>query len=171
MKKTIFISGPVRSGKSRLAVELAKKSGKRVVFLATAQALDPQMQRRIKAHKKERPAAWHTIEEPVAVAAVIKKRLAGELVILDCITLWLSNMLLAGLGLAVINARIKKFVETIKTCRAAVIIVSNEVGWGIVPENKLARDFRDIAGTANQKIAAVADEVYLCASGIPIRIK
>ena len=171
MGKTIFISGPARSGKSRLAMELAKKSGKRVVFLATAQAFDPEMQRRIKAHQKARPAGWLTVEEPREVSAIIKKRSSQEIVLLDCLTLWISNLLMAGQSVSAVNARIKKLAAAIKTCRAAAIVVSNEVGWGIVPENKLARDFRDIAGIANQKIAAVSNEVYLVVSGVPVRIK
>jgi adenosyl cobinamide kinase/adenosyl cobinamide phosphate guanylyltransferase len=170
-KKVIFITGSVRSGKSRLACEFARRSGLKVVFLATAQPLDKEMKKRISAHKRERPAGWLTVEESLDVNAVLKKRSSNEIVILDCLTLWLSNLLVAGQGISAVNARIKKIIQAIRDCRASIIIVSNEVGWGIVPENKLARDFRDIAGIANQKIAAVSDETYLCVVGVPVKVK
>ena len=170
----IFITGGARSGKSTLAVELAKKSNGKVAFIATAQAGDDEMKKRISLHKQERPKDWTTIEEPMDVASAIDSSCGHNVVIIDCMTLLVSNLLCLDENMAEtqwILEKIGQLVNPAKKFDGTVIIISNEVGMGIVPENKLARDFRDIAGKANQIIANSADQVYVCFSGIPLLIK
>ncbi|MCP4650507.1 MAG: bifunctional adenosylcobinamide kinase/adenosylcobinamide-phosphate guanylyltransferase [PVC group bacterium] len=171
MKNIIFITGSVRSGKSNYAVKLAKQSKQKIIFLATCTPADAEMKQRVRKHKKSRPKNWQTIEEPIDVISVLKQLKDDELVIFDCLTLWVSNLLLSGFEEKEVIKIIEKFVEQLKINKANVIIVSNEVGWGIVPENKLARVFRDIIGTAHQKIAKVSDEAYLMVAGMPMKIK
>jgi len=169
----IFISGGARSGKSSLAVQIAMKSNGKVAFIATAQAGDDEMERRILMHKKERPENWDTIEEPINVDSAIDMAKGNDILIIDCITLFISNMLCTDeeFNVSWVFEKIEKLVDSAKKFKGTVIIISNEVGMGIVPENKLARDFRDIAGKANQMIAQSADQVYICFSGIPLLIK
>jgi adenosylcobinamide kinase/adenosylcobinamide-phosphate guanylyltransferase len=170
----IFITGGARSGKSTLAVELAKKSNSKVAFIATAQAGDDEMERRIFLHKMERPQGWLTIEEPMNVSSAIDSAFGYDILIIDCITLLISNLLCSDENINEtkwILEKIEELVESARRFNGTVIIISNEVGMGIVPENKLARDFRDIAGKANQIIANSADQVYVCFSGIPLLIK
>ena len=171
----IFILGGARSGKSNFALKLAESIKGKRLYIATAEALDEEMEERIKKHKKERGNNWTTIEEPIKIADVIKKNKKYDVILLDCLTLWISNLMhkeARGKGQ---GARGKKNIETLmNTCansKTNIIIVSNEVGMGIVPDNPLARQFRDIAGFANQKIADAADEVYFMVSGIPMRMK
>lgn len=171
MKKIIFITGAVRSGKSRFAVKLAKKSGQRVVFIATCRPGNEEMDKRISRHRKERPLDWETVEEHIDLASVIKKFRKNQLVIIDCITLWISNLLLSGQKSGFISGIIRQFLAALRETPASVIIVSNEIGWGIVPDNKLSRDFRDLIGAVHQKIAKSGDEIYLMVSGIPLKIK
>ncbi|MFH2137369.1 MAG: bifunctional adenosylcobinamide kinase/adenosylcobinamide-phosphate guanylyltransferase [Candidatus Omnitrophota bacterium] len=170
MKKVILVTGSVRSGKSSYAVNLAKATKAKVSFLATCQPQDAEMKKRVKKHKNSRPKSWKTIEEPIEISKVISKLKINEVLIIDCLTLWISNLLLSGLTEKEILKNIKEFVTVLKESKASIIIVSNEVGWGIVPDNKLARIFRDIIGTAHQIIAKVSDEVYLMIAGIPVRI-
>lgn len=170
----IFITGGARSGKSTLAVELAKEYDGKVAFIATAQAGDDEMERRIFLHKQERPQGWTTIEEPMDVASAIDSASGHDIVIIDCITLLISNLLCSQENITEIKwilEKIEKLAESAKKFDGTVIIISNEVGMGIVPENKLAREFRDLAGKANQIIAKSADQVYVCFSGIPLLIK
>jgi adenosylcobinamide kinase/adenosylcobinamide-phosphate guanylyltransferase len=171
MKKIIFITGSVRSGKSNFAVKFAKSSKKKVVFLATCRPLDDEMKKRVKKHRKTRPKTWKTIEEHMDIASIIKKLEKNEIILIDCLTLWISNLLLSRFSEREIFKKIKEFIMTVKEANCSIIMVSNEVGWGIVPDNKLSRLFRDIAGTLHQKIAKVCDEVYLTVAGIPIEIK
>ncbi|MBI5875907.1 MAG: bifunctional adenosylcobinamide kinase/adenosylcobinamide-phosphate guanylyltransferase [Deltaproteobacteria bacterium] len=168
--KLIFILGGARSGKSAYALKLAESiTGKRL-YLATAEALDKEMAERIKKHKKERGNNWTTIEEPINVADVIQGNKKYDVILLDCLTLWISN-LMHNCAIRNPQSAISKLVSACKKTKANIIVVSNEVGLGIVPDNPLAREFRDIAGIANQKIAAAADEVYFVAAGIGMRIK
>ena len=171
MKKIVFITGPVRSGKSNFAVKLAKKWGKKVIFLATCRPADNEMRKRIKKHKKSRPGEWKVIEENIDISPVIKNTGKDKLVIIDCITLWLSNLLLSGLKEKKITKKINEFLLMLKKTKSSIVIVSNEVGWGIVPDNELSRIFRDIIGIAHQKISEVSHEVYLLVSGIALKIK
>jgi len=174
MGKLILILGGARSGKSSFAVAQAKKlsSGhSSVVYVATAFALDEEMKRRIKMHRKRRPTSWKTIEERVDISKILAKLEKASIVIIDCLTLLISNLLLSGEREVVTLKKMKEFFTTIKKRNLTTLIVSNEVGMGIVPENRLARSFRDIAGQINQTLAELSDEVYLLEAGIPIKIK
>ncbi len=170
MGKISFILGGARSGKSTHAINLAQKH-KKVVFMATCQAKDCEMAKRIKLHKDSRPCHWETIEEPCDIdKALVKIGSKFDLVILDCLTLWVSNLMMKNVSSAAILKKTKSFLECIKKIKSKVIIVSNEVGLGIVPDNKLARDFRDIAGKVNQIVAASSDKVFFMVSGLPMRL-
>jgi adenosylcobinamide kinase/adenosylcobinamide-phosphate guanylyltransferase len=171
-KKIYFITGGARSGKSAFAERLANgMTGKRA-YIATAQALDPEMATRIQHHRKRRGAAWDTYEEPLAIAdLLVKLNERYQIVLLDCLTLWLSNVIAHTNGDDAVNSRSDALVAAIKSFDGSSIIVSNEVGLGIVPDNPLARRFRDFAGMLNQKMAQAADEVYFTAAGIPMKIK
>jgi adenosylcobinamide kinase / adenosylcobinamide-phosphate guanylyltransferase len=171
-KKIYFITGGARSGKSTFAERLANgMTGKRA-YIATAQALDPEMAARIQHHRERRGAAWDTYEEPLAIAdLLVKLNERYQIIMLDCLTLWLSNVMAHTNGDDAVNSRSNVLVAAIKGFDGSSIIVSNEVGLGIVPDNPLARRFRDFAGMLNQKMAQVADEVYFTAAGIPIKIK
>ena len=171
MKKIVFITGPVRSGKSNFAVKLAKQWGKEVVFLATCRPADNEMHKRVKKHKKNRPKEWKIIEEEIDISSIIKNYRKDSLIIIDCITLWISNLLLSGLKEKKIMKKINEFIDMLKKAKSSIIIVSNEVGWGIVPDNELARFFRDIIGIVHQKISKLSDEAYLVISGITLKIK
>ena len=170
MGKLIFITGGARSGKSTFAQKLANKLSKKVTYIATAQARDKEMELRIKIHRKNRPSHWKTVEREKNVTEVLS-RIAekNEVILLDCLTLLISNLLLSGEKK--ILKKIKQLVNEVKKAKVTVLIVSNEVGMGIVSDNKLARRFRDMAGRANQIVAQAADEVYLVVSGIPVKVK
>ena len=160
----ILIGGGSRSGKSRYALELARQrfAGDRRVFLATAEPLDGEMSDRIRKHREERGADFVTVEEPFE----IDRQVDADVVVVDCLTLWLSNLMFAG--------RVAEWEERLARMAAAPvmrIVVTNEVGSGIVPDNALAREFRDLAGTVNQRAAALAVEAYFMAFGIPVRLK
>jgi len=175
-KKVIFILGGVRSGKSRFAQELAKKLGRKVLFVATGQALDEEMKARIEEHKKVRPSSWRTLELFNNVGKRIKARIGdAEVVIVDCLTLLVSNLLKNEAKYPEAEKQVLAEIESLISCLdgvpATFIIVSNEVGMGIVPRNRLARLYRDLLGKVNQLIAEKADEVYLMVAGIPLRLK
>ena len=172
MNKVTFILGGARSGKSQLAIKMAKKKGKRVAFIATSQALDKEMKKRINLHKKTRPTHWQTFEEPENIPLLLKKiNKKFEVIIIDCLTLLVSNLLLKGLKEKDIERKTEEMSILLKKIRPDVIIVSNEVGLGIVPDNELARDFRDIAGRMNQIVAKRSDEAFFMFSGLPLKIK
>ena len=165
----VFILGGARSGKSGFALKTASVLPGRKAFIATAQALDDEMEQRIARHKAERPDEWHAFEEPVNIQGLIA-RIHGiyDVLLIDCLTLWITNVML---GNDDIEGKARLLLDALSACRSSVFIVSNEVGLGIVPDNRLTREFRDIAGTLNQKVAAVADEVYFMAAGLPLRMK
>jgi adenosylcobinamide kinase/adenosylcobinamide-phosphate guanylyltransferase len=177
MSQTIFITGGARSGKSRFAEQTAATFGTSLCYLATAQSLDDEMDHRISIHQQRRGDVWQTVEEPLHLAQALADNDGGSNVILvDCLTLWLTNLLLLDEEPGKeseerIVGEVRHLVTTLRGMKTPVIIVTNEVGMGIVPENRLARMFRDIAGQANQIIAAAADEAWLVASGIPLRLK
>jgi len=173
MSKMVLILGGARSGKSRYAANLAKRIGKKTVFIATAAALDEEMKERIRLHKSSRPKEWGLIEEPVDLSGVIRRlKPAYGIAIIDCAGLWISNLLIAGIKDKAIEKRIKELPGNIlKAKTGRIIIVSNEVGEGIVPADPLSRRFRDLVGLANQIIAAKADEVIMMQAGIPTKIK
>jgi len=172
LKKTCFITGGARSGKSAFAERLANNIAGRRAYIATAQALDEEMAAKIEKHRKDRGIAWDTYEEPLAIAELLRK-LSGryEVVLLDCLTLWLSNIMAHADGNTAISLRADELTTAVREFGGVCIIVSNEVGLGIVPDNPLARRFRDCAGMVNQGMAQAADEVYFTASGIPMKIK
>jgi len=186
MGRLILILGGARSGKSRFAQQLAQtcsdEEHRSVVYIATAEAGDEHMRQRIERHRRGRPSGWETVEAPQNVAAAIEA--AGDsaaAIIVDCLTLWISNLLLAGgedFNEAQAASREEAILEEVTTliraarkASARVIVVSNEVGMGIVPLTGLGRIFRDIAGRANQALAQAADEVYVMWAGLPQRIK
>jgi adenosylcobinamide kinase/adenosylcobinamide-phosphate guanylyltransferase len=177
MSQIIFITGGARSGKSSFAEQTAHTFGTPLCYLATAQSLDDEMGRRIGKHQQRRGDAWHTVEEPLLPAQVLTENDdAFNVILIDCLTLWVSNLLMLHEYLGA-NAEeriledVLHLAETLRGMKTPVIVVSNEVGMGIVPENRLARMFRDLAGQANQIIAAAADEAWLVASGIPLKLK
>ncbi len=162
-----LVLGGARSGKSGYALRLAGADGRAVTFVATAQPFDAEMAERIARHREERPAAWKTVEAPLALAEALAREAAEDRCLLvDCLTLWLSNVLLADR-----HAEIDLLLDLLPRLSGHVILVSNEVGWGIVPENALARRFRDEQGRLNQKVAALADRVVLVAAGLPLAVK
>jgi len=171
-KKIIFVTGGARSGKSQFALKLAKELPGPKAYLATAQALDKEMAERIKKHKKGRSPDWQTLEEPLRVAAALKEQ--GDrfrLILLDCLTLWISNLLMAGWRGKRILREADRLLKVCQGARCSLVIVSNEVGLGIVPDNPTARIFRDLSGMINQKVARKADEVYFLVSGLAQQLK
>ena len=170
--KLYFITGGARAGKSLFAEKLAYRLKGKHAYIATAQALDPEMSARIQQHRERRGDAWDTFEEPLDAAGLLT-RLSGryQVILFDCLTLWLSNIMARSEEDEAITARCSELVASIKDFDGNRVLVSNEVGLGIVPDNPLARRFRDLAGILNQRMAQAADEVYFMASGIPVRIK
>ena len=173
-KQLVLILGGVRSGKSRYAQQMASDTGNRVLFLATAEAGDDEMKRRIAKHKSSRPESWRTIEEQMDIAGVLRKNAArADAVIIDCITVWLSNLLMHNEKLSEkeMTAEIDRLIDAYEQGEATYIIVSGEVGLGIVPEHPLGRIFRDYLGLANQRLAGKADSVVLMVAGIAMDLK
>ncbi|WP_380786111.1 bifunctional adenosylcobinamide kinase/adenosylcobinamide-phosphate guanylyltransferase [Sphingomonas sp. R86521] len=167
--RTWLVLGGARSGKSRHAQAIAEAGGGDHVFIATAQAFDGEMRDRIARHRADRDARWRTIEAPLALAEAIRAADGeGVVMLVDCLTLWVSNLLL---GEHDIDAATEMLVATVAAARGRIVFVSNEVGYGIVPDNALARRFRDVAGILNQRVAAVVDRVDLVAAGLPLRLK
>lgn len=177
MAPIIFITGGARSGKSGFAEKRAREFGAPLGYLATALTLDSEMDERVRRHRERRGGEWSTIEEPVC----LPQALTGcdgrfQAVLVDCLTLWLSNLLFKyeGAGEQIeerINEDMQLLKGTLQGMVTPVVLVSNEVGMGIVPDNALARLFRDISGAANQTLAGAADEVHVVISGIPLRLK
>jgi len=177
----ILIIGGVRSGKSRFAQELALKLGEPVLFVATAEAGDEEMRRRIEEHQKARPSDWSTLEVTTHVGSRVSQKIGqARVVIVDCVTLLVNNLfnqygdsdqIDASLIEQELNAEIGELVDCISQSNASFIIVTNEVGTGLVPANQLGRLYRDLLGKANQMLAQVADEVYLMVAGLPVLIK
>ncbi len=172
MGRFIFIAGGARSGKSKLAVGLAKEIGNRVVFVATCKPKDKEMAKRISKHKRSRPQSWKTIEEGGMISHLVR-RLKGkyDAVIIDCLGLLLSNLMTSGLSSKRIEDEVKSIAKTLSSKNTTFILVSNDVGSGIVPDNRAARRFRDLIGLANQIMAQYADDVYLMQLGIKQKIK
>jgi adenosylcobinamide kinase/adenosylcobinamide-phosphate guanylyltransferase len=170
-KQIILVGGGARSGKSAFALTLARRLGRRRLFLATAEALDEEMRQRITRHREERGPDFDTVEEPLAVPEQIRQIRGHEVVLLDCLTLWLANLLLRGDGPDAILGRVGALVEALADCPAHCVVVTNEVGLGLVPETALGRAFRDVTGLAHQRLSARADEVYFAALGTMLRLK
>lgn len=169
MDRVHFFIGGARSGKSRLAQAAAEALPGSLVYLATAQAFDQEMTDRIAHHIADRGARWRTVECPLDLPAAIEREGGGGSVLLvDCLTLWLTNLML---GDHPIEPAVDALVAALDTARCPIMLVSNEVGLGIVPENALARRFRDEAGRLNQRVAAAAGAVSLVAAGLALRMK
>jgi adenosylcobinamide kinase/adenosylcobinamide-phosphate guanylyltransferase len=172
MKKFIFISGGARSGKSRYAVNLAKSCGKKIVFIATGSGGDSEMKQRIKLHKKSRPRTWRVIEEEINIDAALRKAKADcDAILIDCMGLFISNFMAVESRDKKIEEKLREVIGQIKKMSSSVIIVSNEVGMGIVADNPEARRFRDLLGRVNQMMAKEADKVIMMYAGIPMVIK
>jgi adenosylcobinamide kinase / adenosylcobinamide-phosphate guanylyltransferase len=162
----VLVLGGARSGKSCFAESLAHQPAH---YVATAQAFDDEMRERIAAHKVQRGDAWVTFEEPFDLVGVLEKiNMRGNFILVDCLTLWLSNLLLAERDC---DVEIQKLVAYLKSTSSRIVIVSNEVGLGIVPDNKLARRFRDAQGIANQRVAEISTNVVFMAAGLPLILK
>jgi adenosylcobinamide kinase/adenosylcobinamide-phosphate guanylyltransferase len=172
MARIIFITGGARSGKSRLAESIAEDLGAPLCYIATGQAKDTEMAKRIAAHRARRGDIWQTVEEPLELARAISSRDDQyEAILIDCITLWISNLLLLHNDPGPVLKEVRALANLFPGLKTQLLLVSNEVGMGIVPENALARTFRDLAGETNEILAAAADEVHVLFSGIPLRLK
>jgi len=172
MSETVFVIGGCRSGKSRHALELAQQVAGERYFIATCVPADEEMTERVSSHQRERGAGWRTVEAPYDISGAIRSVQRDAAVILvDCLTLWVSNLLLAAADSPDVSSACRELVETISVASCPVILVSNEVGAGIVPENKLARRFRDMTGHVNQQVASAADRVVWMVAGIPVAVK
>lgn len=177
--KIVLVTGGARSGKSTFAEDYASATRKKVAYIATAQIYDEEMQYRVKLHRTRRPLDWITYEAPYdAHVAMGEAIVRADVVLFDCLTLYTSNLLLAettprdpGLRYKYVSEQIDKLLCSASKINSVVIFVTNEVGMGIVPDNALAREYRDLAGLVNQKVAARADEVYLVVSGLPVELK
>ncbi|TYQ16417.1 UNVERIFIED_CONTAM: adenosylcobinamide kinase /adenosylcobinamide-phosphate guanylyltransferase [Acetivibrio alkalicellulosi] len=185
MGKVILVTGGSRSGKSSFAESIAKKYGNNVLYIATSIPFDDEMKIRVRKHREQRPEYWQTLEAYKDFDIYLKEHTCQkEVLLLDCITLMVTNIILEERcdwekisleEVSFIERRVEKEVEKllheVEKGSATLIAVTNEVGMGIIPSNRLSRIFSDIAGRINQKLAKVADEVFLCVSGIPIKIK
>lgn len=168
MEKSILVTGGARSGKSRLAERLALQPTGRAIYIATAEAHDAEMEARIAAHRSRRGSNWRDLHAPLDLVGALDESDGGEPRLVDCLTLWLSNMMLDDRDW---QAEAESLVAAIARQRAPVIFVTNEVGGGIVPENRLARAFRDAAGQINQTVAEAVETVILCVAGYPLKVK
>jgi len=168
-RSVTLVLGGVRSGKSRFAQKLAEKDSS-VAFVATAKAVDEEMRNKIHRHQQERPKHWRTVEEPLELGRVVAEYAPQfEILLVDCLTLFVSNVLEADPEM--VNARIDGLVDALRNVSTSVILVSNEVGSGVVPPYPSGRQFRDLLGEVNQKVASVAHEVVLMVAGLPLALK
>jgi len=169
-ERHVLILGGARSGKTAYGERLAMRAGVKPAYLATAEALDGEMAERVALHQRERHGRFATIEEPVELAAAILRAARDhDVILVDCLTLWISNLLGAGVDVAAAVEDLAATLVQVKTAR--VILVSNEVGLGIVPDNALARSFRDLAGAAHQRLAQICADVYFVVAGLPMVLK
>ncbi len=171
MSRIVLITGGEKSGKSRHALSLAGCRAKKA-FIATAEAVDEEMTRRIARHRESRDTSFHTVEEPADLAGALRSLPPGtEIAVVDCLTVWLGNLVhLHGTGKGR-YPEVTGFLELLKSPPCDLVIVTNEVGMGIIPENEMARHFRDLSGELNQSVARLADQVILMVSGIPVTVK
>ena len=171
MTRSLFIVGGARSGKSRFAIERFSPDD-RVVFVATAEARDEEMAKRIARHRAERPSRWSTLEEPIELVSRLRDLDEGyDVVIVDCLTLWVSNLLLRGERDDAILERADALAGLIRNRRSSITVVSNEVGEGVHPETAAGLRFRDALGRVNQQVAAACETVVLMVAGIPLTVK
>jgi adenosylcobinamide kinase/adenosylcobinamide-phosphate guanylyltransferase len=173
MNPITLVIGGCRSGKSDYGLALGEAApGSCKKFVATCVPRDPEMRARVDRHRRDRPHAWETVEEPVGLVSVIERHgPAADLLLIDCLTLWVSNLMLDGLGVEAIEHEGEKLATALLAAACPVILVTNETGAGIVPDNELSRTFRDAVGFVNQKIAACAHRVCWMVAGIPVYIK
>ncbi|MDX9785906.1 MAG: bifunctional adenosylcobinamide kinase/adenosylcobinamide-phosphate guanylyltransferase [Desulfobacterales bacterium] len=172
MRELILVTGGCKSGKSRHALNLAERFALRKIFIATCNPFDEEMKQRVARHKQERNDSWQTLDVPVRLPEAISDYAKKDTVLLiDCLTLWINNLLLIAEDPDGIHSAVERLIQAANIAPCPVIIVSNEVGAGIVPENRLARLFRDIAGISNQQIAAAADRVICMMAGLPLTLK
>ena len=173
-KRLTLVLGGARSGKSDFAQALARKRGSdAALFVATAEAGDGEMRVRIEAHRAARPAAWQTLEAPRKIARALESAVQARVIVVDCITLWVSNVLLAEESNAqeTMTREIDDLITWYRANDAGMILVSNEVGMGLVPDNELGRAYRDLLGAVNKELAEHADDVFLLVAGLPVEIK
>lgn len=178
-KHLVLILGGARSGKSRVAEEVAGRLGERVLYVATAEARDGEMAARIAHHRQRRPGTWRTLEVPVAVGEALRREAGdADVVLLDCLTLLISNLLLPlgeepdeEVAAAVIDRELDGLLAAYEAGGCSLVIVSNEVGWGLVPPYPLGRLYRDLLGWAHQRLCARADRTYLVVAGVPLDLK
>jgi len=168
VRSLTLVLGGARSGKSRHAEALVTALPQQWLYIATGEPRDNEMAARIAEHRARRVADWHTIEAPRDLAGALAAVPAGAAVLIDCLTLWLTNVMLAGFD---VEAEIIRLEQALSGRTGPVILVANEVGLGIVPDNALARRFRDVAGRLNQRLASLADRVVLLVAGIPVQVK
>jgi adenosylcobinamide kinase/adenosylcobinamide-phosphate guanylyltransferase len=171
VNRIILVGGGARSGKSAFALTFARTLGARRAFVATGQAFDAEMAARIALHARTRGDDFRTIEEPIALPACLDALRDVDVVVVDCLTLWLSNLMLRDEPEARIIAHVEALAEVLARRHAHVVLVTNEVGMGLVPETPLGRAFRDVAGRTHQRLAAIADDVYLATLGVVLRLR
>ncbi len=178
MAEIILISGGCRSGKSKYAEKLTQQSGSKILYIATAPVFDLEMQKRIEQHQQARAGkGWDTIEEELDLNTVFINNINYNGVLVDCLTLWINNLMYhyekQGITIneAIITDKVNEFLTTLNKLNLRVVLVINEVGMGIIPENPLARLFRDLSGRCSQLIAQAADQVYFMSCGIPLKLK
>ena len=171
MGRITLVGGGARSGKSAFALNEAIRLGEHRLFIATATPGDEEMASRIARHREERGEAFLTREEPIELVRALDEAASFEVVVIDCLTLWISNLMFADFDDETVEGRVAKLAETLKGAEPHVVVVSNEVGLGLVPEHALGRRFRDLVGRAHQRLAAEADEVYFGAMGMMLRLK
>ena len=170
-KQIILVTGGARSGKSQYAEQRARELGGRRLYIATAESRDEEMAERIAVHQKRRGNEWAVVEEPIDLAAaLLAQRDRTDCALVDCLTLWLSNLLLRR-DETYAQEKCGELILALPQLDFHVVLVTNEVGWGIVPDNPLGRQFRDLAGWANQRMAAAATEVVLAVAGVPMIVK
>ena len=168
LQKLTFVLGGAASGKSAIAEQIVNATGKPKVYLATAQAFDLEMKEKIAAHQKDRGNGWTTVEEPFEIAEVVQRQNPQHIILIDCLTLWLTNILLAEQDL---DASFDTFLASLESAPCEVVLVSNEVGHGIVPDNALSRRFRAAQGRLNQRVASLCDPVVAVMAGLPLALK
>jgi adenosylcobinamide kinase/adenosylcobinamide-phosphate guanylyltransferase len=173
MGRLIYLSGGARSGKSAYAQHLAEACSGELLYVATAGIHDAEMEARVQKHRADRGERWSALEEPLdLVGRLLPVAERKGAILLDCVTLWVTNLLFQhGEHSDPVLAEVDRFIAVLPQITAPLFVVSNEVGFGIVPENVLARQFRDLAGTVNQRLARAADEAWLVVSGLPVRLK
>ena len=171
-RQVVLVTGGARSGKSRFAQDLVEGWGARILYVATAEALDEEMADRIGRHRADRGDRWTTLEEPLNLPRALSEATGYDGALLDCLTLWASNLLgRHGEDDAALHDEVQRFLASLASFPGRLCLVTNEVGLGVVPENALARRFRDVAGRINQQVAALCDEAYLVSVGLPLRLK